>query len=148
MANDDKLRWQALDVEDLIVVSSALQDGIVQIGGLSFDKAGRFFTLVVNRFRWELSDYGKGKRVGAALRVDSVLSVRSRGISRANPDAVAVLLAAEFTPDAEPPGGVLVLKFAGDGEISLSLECIDITLIDITPSRAGRSRPDHDLDAA
>lgn len=143
--SDAMLRWAAEDKDDLLVVSAAIQDGVVAVGNIKFDRTARTFTLVFNRFRWELPDYGKGERVPAALRFDSVLNVQARGMGRANPDAVAVLLAVEFIPDDEPPGGALLLSFAGDGEIRITAECIDVTLLDLARPRGGRARPDHDL---
>ena len=142
------LRWQAEDNDDLLVISAAMQDGVVAVGNIKFDQAARTFTLIFNRFRWELADYGKGERVPSALRFDGVLNVQARGLRRSDPDAVAVLLAAEFTPDEQPPGGVILLSFAGGAEIRLTVEAIDATLVDVARSRSGRARPNHDSDAA
>ena len=139
----DNLKWQALDAEDLVLVSSALQDGIAPVGQIKFDRNARTLTLLVNRFRWELSDYGKGERIASILRIDGVLSVKARGINRANPEGLAVILSMEFTPDAEPPGGTLNLKFAGGGEMALELEMIDMMLADIGAARGAKARPDH-----
>lgn len=139
----NNLKWQALDAEDLVLISSALQDGIAPVGNIKFDASARTLTLLVNRFRWELPDYGKGERVASILRIDGVLNVKARGINRANPESLAVILAMEFTPDAEPPGGVLTLTFAGSGEIAVTAEMIDMMLADIGPARGARGRPDH-----
>jgi len=134
--------------KDLVLVSSALQDAIAPIGEIKFDSSARTLTLFLNRFRWELSDYGKGERAPAALRLDGVLGVQARGLSRANPQAVAVLLSIEFTPDNEPPGGTLTLTFAGDGEMRVRVEMIDVMLADIGRARRASSRPDHDSEPA
>jgi len=142
----DNLKWQALDAEDLVLVSSALQDGIAPVGQVKFDRNARTLTLLVNRFRWELSDYGKGERVASILRIDGVLGVKARGINRANPESLAVILAMDFTPDTEPPGGMLSLTFAGGGEMELRVEMIDMMLADIGPARGARGRPDHQED--
>lgn len=138
------LKWQAIDAEDLVLLSSVLQDGIAPVGQIKFDRAARTLTLLVNRFRWELPDYGKGERVAAILRIDGVMDVKARGINRANPEGLAVILALEFTPDAEPPGGTLSLTFAGGGEIEVRAEMIDMMLADIGPARGARGRPDHE----
>lgn len=146
MARESKLRWQAQDVEDLTFIASVIQDGIVKVGDMNFDRQARYFSVILSRFRWELDDYGKGERIGAALRIDSVLSIRLRGINRSNPEALAVLLSIEFDAEPEPPGGTLRLIFAGGGEVALQVECIDVLLLDATPPRTGRMRPDHGLD--
>lgn len=137
------LRWQAEDSHDLTLLSSALQDGIVEVGNISYDRKGRNFTLLLSRFRWELDDYGKGQRVAAALRIDSVLAVKARGINRTNPEGKAVLLSCEFVADDEPPSGQMRLVFAGGGEIAIDVECIDAMLVDIANPRNARARPDH-----
>lgn len=140
----DNLKWQALDAEDLILLSSALQDGVGPVGQIKFDAKARTVTVLFNRFRWELSDYGKGQRVACVLRIDSVLGVQARGINRANPESLAVMLSLEFTPDEEPPGGTLSLTFAGDAEMKMRVEMIDMMLADIGPPRAAKGRPDHE----
>ncbi|MEE9348101.1 MAG: DUF2948 family protein [Robiginitomaculum sp.] len=142
------LKWLASDADDLVVMSSALQDAIAQVGDIKYDSSANTLVLVCNRFRWELPDYGKGQRVAAALRIDGVLGVKARGISRANPQALAVLLSIEFAPDADTaPGGVITLVFAGGGEMALSVEMIDVMLADISPAHRAGVRPDHDLTA-
>lgn len=145
MAQNERLRLQAMDEHDLVVISAALQDGIAQVGDIKFDRVARSFSLIFARFRWEKSDYGKGERIGAALRIDGVLSVRSRGIVRSNPEARAVLLSMDFTPGNDAPEGLLTLTFAGDGEIALKVEALDVLLVDVTPPRGAGLRPDHDI---
>jgi hypothetical protein len=139
------LKWLASDAEDLVVMSSALQDAIAQVGDIKFDGLARTLTLVCNRFRWELPDYGKGQRVAAALRIDGGLEVKARGIDRSNSQALAVLLSIEFAPDEEAPGGVITLIFAGGGQMRLTVEMIDVMLADISPAHRAGARPNHDL---
>ncbi len=138
------LKWQAVDAEDLVLLSSVLQDGIAPVGQIKFDSKARTLTVMLNRFRWELPDYGKGQRVASILRIDGVLDIKAKGINRANPESLAVILSLEFTPDDEPPGGVLSLTFAGGGEIRMQAEMIDMMLADIGPARSARARPAHD----
>ena len=144
----NNLKWQAVDAEDLTLISSALQDGVGPVGQVKFDAKARTMTILFNRFRWELPDYGKGQRVASILRIDGVLGVQGRGINRANPESLAVMLALEFLPDDEPPGGTLSLTFAGDGELRMRVEMIDMILADIGPPRAAKGRPVHDDGAA
>ncbi len=145
MSNTNRLRLQAMDKHDLTVLSAALQDGIAQVGDIKFDRNARSLSIVLARFRWELPDYGKGERVGAALRIDGVMNVRSRGINRSDPEARMVLLSMEFVAGTTAPEGLLTLNFAGGGELALEVEAIDAMLLDVTPPRAARSRPSHDI---
>jgi len=142
---DDTLRLLAEDAEDLKTVSAALQDAVVRVGDLDMDHHRRAFTAVVNRYRWEMADAGgRGQRVRAALHVQSVLGARRRGLNVDQPDAVANLLSVAFETDDEPPGGVLRLTFSGGGEIAFDVECLDITLVDVTRPWPARRRPSHD----
>jgi hypothetical protein len=62
------LRLMAEDVADLDIVGAAVQDALVRIGEMSFDKKARRFTIMLNRFRWETAgESGPYERVRAAL---------------------------------------------------------------------------------
>ena len=148
MKNANRLRLQAMDQSDLTVLSAALQDGIALVGDIKFDNRARSLSLVLARFRWELADYGKGERVGAALRIDGVMNVRSRGINRSDPEARLVLLSMDFVAGATAPEGMLTLTFAGGGELALEVEAIDVMLLDVTEPRSAKSTPNHDISDA
>jgi hypothetical protein len=138
------LRIRAEDAEDLAVVSAAVQDAIVRVGDIVFEAKARRFRLLVNRFRWErLYRIGRKERVRAAIAVEGVLAVRSIGLARENLDALTVLLAVQFHPDPEPPGGRVEFVFAGAGRLALDVECLDVALVDLSASWATRSRPEH-----
>ena len=94
------------------------------------------------------SAVGKGRgpksRVRSLLAVDGVMTVKARGVTRDDPDLVYSLLSISFTPDAEPPGGTITLLFAGDGELALSVEAIDVTLLDSDYEWSTRRTPSHE----
>lgn len=146
MAETKPLRLIAETASDLEVISAAIQDGVLKAENLKFDRKKRRFTLEVNRFEWEeLAGKTKAKsRVRTLLAIDSVLSVKTRAITKSDPDMVLSLLSLSFAQDAEPPGGTLSLLFAGDGELALEVEAIDVTLLDSTYEWATRHTPDHD----
>ena len=54
MAPIKPLRLLAQDVEDLAVISAALQDAVTRIGDIQWESAARCLTLSFNRFRWEV----------------------------------------------------------------------------------------------
>lgn len=146
MADAKPLRLKAEDEEDLKVVSAALQDAVGQLGDFSFDPRARRFLAVFNRYRWEAARPGRrGERVRTALEVDSVLSAKSRNLRQGAPDAVVSLLALSFEP-GEAPGGQLVFTFSGDGELRLSVECIDLILADVSEPWRARVQPGHRFD--
>jgi len=137
------LKLLAEDSEELGIVAAAVQDALVKPEHIKFDKRARTFGLKVNRFQWE----GAGKRPPyfrsrAVLAFAGVQSVRSRGVSK-DIDAVHDLLDIRFDPAAEPPGGLVTLTFAGKTQIELSVECIDVTLMDTGTAWPTPRKPDH-----
>ena len=139
------LRLMAEDAADLDIVGAAVQDALVRVGEMTFDKKARRFTIMLNRFRWETAnEKGPYERIRAALSFDSVLGVKSRRVRHDSDDALASLLSVGFIPEEEPPGGVVRLLLAGGGEIAIDVECLDAVLVDTGPAWSTPRRPDHD----
>ncbi len=142
----EPLKLLAQERSDLDVVSAAVQDALIKVGDLSYDKRTRRFAAVLARFRWEdAGERGPYARVRAALSFESVLSVRTRNMRRDPPDALASILSIKFDPAEEPPGGVARIVLAGDGEIVLDVECLDVTLADVGPTWPTPRRPNHSI---
>ena len=57
---------------------------------------------------------------------------------------VLSLLSVTFEAADEPPGGKLSILFAGDGELALDIEALDVTLLDSEYEWTTRHTPDHD----
>lgn len=138
------LKLLAEDSDGLAILAAAVQDSLVKPEDIKFDARSRTFGLEINRFQWERA----GKRMPffrsrAVLGIAGVESVRSRQVSR-DVDAVHALIDIRFAPAAEPPGGAITLIFAGDTQIELKVECIDVTLADLGPSWPTRRKPDHE----
>lgn len=144
-----RLRLLAEDAEDLDVISAALQDAVARIGDIAFEPSAKRLTLALNRFRWEAGDGGGGERIRAGLQFGGVLKVQARRLRRDVPDAVVSLLAVEFERAASPeddPGGVVLLRFSGDADLRVEVECLDACLADLsapwpTPRRPGHPEP-------
>jgi len=134
------LKLLAEDADDLGVISAALQDAIGKIGDIRFSASARQLTLVLNRYRWEGE---RRTRVGSALQLGSVLSVKSRNLRRTARSAVIELLAIGFEP-GEAPGGTVTFSFAGGGDLRVEVECLDVILADITGSWGARTEPNHE----
>ena len=137
----DKLKLLAETQDDLKVISSALQDAITRVGDIDYAPKARALTLRLTRYRHE--DKDASQRVLTGLRIDSVLSLKTKGINQSEPDAMAVLLSLDFVPGETPPAGRLHLVFAGGGELLAETECLDITLADISDPRDTDKRPLH-----
>ncbi|MEO1361065.1 MAG: DUF2948 family protein [Pseudomonadota bacterium] len=146
MAEGRALRLIAEDAADLEVISSAVQDAVLKAENLKYDRKRRRFTLELNRFQWENSKSKRGPqgRVRALLAIDGVLSVKTRAITKADPDLVLSILSLSFDAADEPPGGKISILFSGDGELALEVEAIDATLLDSAYEWTTRQRPDHD----
>lgn len=146
MAEGRALRLIAEDSADLEVISSAVQDSVLKAENLKFDRKRRRFTLEVNRFQWEDSASKRGPqgRVRALLAIDGVLSVKTRAVTKADPDLVLSILSITFEAASEPPGGKITVLFSGDGELALEVEAIDATLLDSAYEWSTRQRPDHE----
>ncbi len=145
------LRLAAQDSEDLKVISALVQDAVFPVTEMAWDAKRRKFALLINRFRWE--DRARAEvardfeRVQSVLMVRDVQAVASNGIDRNDRDLILSLLAIAFQ-EAEDGAGHLHLILAGDGEIRLAVECLDVVLSDVTrPYRApSRKAPNHPED--
>ena len=148
-ADEGPLRLIAQAAEDLQVISSLVQDAVLPITEMRYDRKARRFVLLLNRFRWEdkaaaevsKRDY---ERVRSLLVVEDVLSVKSYGIDRSDKDMILSLLSVGFT-EGEEGMGVVELTLAGDGAISIAVEALDLRLEDVTRPYVAPSRqaPNH-----
>ena len=131
-----------------MVVSALVQDGVCRIRDLHRESVARRFTLGLNRFRWEMVPRGKQPlRIRSGLMIEGVNAVRTHNLKRSNPDAVIDILALDFAADdSNPPAGTLRIMLAGGGEIALDVECLDVTLADVSKPWRARRQPDHESD--
>ena len=143
MAESVALRLIAETPEDLEVISAAIQDSVVKAGNLRYEARRNRFSLELNRYRWEAKGAPQKERVRALLAFDGVMSVKTRAITKTDPELVLSLLQITFTPDDEPPGGKVTLLFAGDGELELTAEVLDATLLDSDYVWPTRHQPSH-----
>ena len=128
------LALRALDADDLKVISTLAQDAIFPITEMTWDRKRRRFALLINRFRWEegarIGDH-RPERVQSVLVVEDAMAVASQGIDLSDADMVLSLLAIEWTPGGDGTGR-LRLVLAGDGAVAVDVECLEVTLRDVT----------------
>ena len=55
-----------------------------------------------------------------------------------------VVLQIDFDPEDEPPGGEVTILFAGDGELKLRVEALDMTLLDSDLAWPTKHEPNHE----
>ncbi|MAT35526.1 MAG: hypothetical protein CMK06_10380 [Ponticaulis sp.] len=146
MSETNTLRLLAVDQDDLNVISAACQDGVCKPSDLILEGKRRRFRLEFNRFRWEVDGIARQKglqRVRSVLSFEDVSSVKARGMPPKSADLVLSVLSIDWQPDEDPPGGEVRIVFAGHGEIVISADCLDATLIDVSQPWATRNRPAH-----
>ena len=146
------LKLIALEPDDLALVSAHLQDAVLTVGDMAFRADDLRFVMLLNRFDWLAAEARTptgangtaGERRRAALRIERVLGAKTTGIDLARVSDPLELLALQFEPAAEPPGGQISLVFAGGGAIRLDVECVEVAVEDVGAAWRAVSRPRHD----
>ena len=131
-AQDGPIALRALDEDDLKVISSLVQDSVLPMVEMTWDRKRRRFALLLNRFRWEDRGHVRSpERVQAVLAIEDVERVSSQGIDRSEKDVVLSVLALAWRPGDETTGRITVI-LAGDGAIAVDVEALEVTLRDVT----------------
>ena len=140
------LGLQALDSEDLALISAHMQDALIRVGDLTFLPQQRRFALIAARCDRRAESEGRQERCQSGLHFDSETRVRRQQIDQQRPEGVLALLAITFeTAGKEAPSGVIRLIFAGGPEIQLEVECVEAQMRDIGPRWSVAAQPNHDL---
>ncbi len=151
------LRLVARDAADLAVIAALVQDAVLTGADLAYNRTRRRFSMLLNRFRWEDEAQARAagrrfERVRAVLDFADVTAVVHQGLTR-DKDTVLSLLSVDYTAETvgeagDPAGpGRVVLTFAGDGALALSVECLEIELADVTrPYAAPSGHAPHHAD--
>jgi len=144
------LRLRAETAEDLTILSALLQDAVLPTSEISWTPRKLRFAVLVNRFRWEDKPAAQSQRrpferVRSMLVVDGALKVAASGVDPKDKELILSVLSVAFDP-GDDGGGRLRLVLAGDGEIGIDVECLDLTLTDVTRPYAAPSgrAPEHD----
>lgn len=161
---DRAFRVRAESLEDLEILSAMLQDAIVPISEIAWQRGDKRFVLITQRFRWEkvlresAEDEGPDalgnarsqeqvdadagptdwfERVTCALRFENVIAARTNGIDLANRGQMLELLSLHVNDDG------LDLAFAGDKTIRLSISSLSCHAEDLGEPWPTTLRPDH-----
>jgi len=164
MAAPPRLKLRARDVEDLQVLAACLQDALVPVSEIAYQRKERRLVLVANRFCWEQEEAADVPdaepeptlepdarfeealpppafaRVNCGLTFDKVERVRVRGLDVKARNEILNLLTVEATPHQ------VTLYFSGGGAIRLEVEAIVCHLEDLGEPWPTRWRPAHALD--
>ena len=140
------LKLLALNDDDLKVLSAHLQDSVVLVKDMIFLKKSRTFLMMVNRFMWEdieLGIFRENKRIRCAVKFENVLEVKSRNISQKKKDKILELLSIDS--EVKNNKKELLITFAGNNEIILIVEEINILLDDVGLPWKVKHVPKHQL---
>ena len=143
---DFNLKLLALNDDDLKVLSAHLQDSVVLVKDIIFLKKSRTFLIMVNRSMWEdieLGIFRENKRIRCAVKFENVLEVKSRNISQKKKDKILELLSIDS--EIKNNKKELLITFAGNNEIILIVEEINILLDDVGASWKVKHTPKHEL---
>lgn len=138
------MRLRALDTGDLEVISALSQDSVLPANEIRWDRRGRRFALLLNRYRWE-DKSPSPERVRSIMAIEYVTRVQSQGINPGHADLVLSLLSIGFEPGEEGSGRI-ILTFAGDGAIAVDVEALEMVLKDVTMPYDAPSgqKPEHE----
>jgi hypothetical protein len=120
----------ALDGEDLKIISALMQDAVFPITEMTWDQGRRRFALLVNRFRWE-DKRPKPERVQSVLIIEDTMKVASQGVDLSAKNMILSILTMEWAA-GEDGTGTITLTLAGDGAVAIDVECLEVTLSDVT----------------
>lgn len=148
---DVPLRLKAEDADDLVILAALVQDAVFPANEMTWQSDQRRFAILLNRFRWEDRDKAEQRkrafeRVQSVLVINDVIKIQSQGVPRGDADTVMSLLSISFEAGEDGMGRV-ELTLAGDGGIALEVECLDVTLKDVTrpyvaPSKTAPQHPE------
>ena len=128
----------AFDASDLAVLSAHLQDAEVTATNMAFLPQERRFAFVGTRFARDGNGAAQKRPVG--VHFEQVRHVRAFAVSPGS-DQLHHLLALHFH-EKDSPGGEVRLLFAGGGEISLDVDCLEALLSDLDTGEPCAC-PDH-----
>ena len=139
-----RLKPRAEDQEDLVVLSSLLQDSILKVQDMSYLPSSNRFAAVVSRFIWEGEGAQRHRthaRVRSGLHFETVRAARAKDVPFLEKDQILELLAIEHGPGENIDH--INLIFAGGGQVRLDVETIDVHLSDMGMAWMTRNKPQH-----
>ena len=148
--DDTRVRLRAASVSDVEVISALLQDAIIPGEDMTFDRAGRRFVMVANRFCWDRPPLeGVTSESGAPIyqrrlcgvRIEGVNGVESAGMPATRRGALFNLLAITVADTADARVEIL---FSDGVSLRLAVDGISILAEDLDDGRPTSVMPAHD----
>ena len=147
--DDGPVKLLAHDQEDLDVVSALLQDAVFLYSDIKHYSGNRELVILCNRFRWEssnINDENSMERVRSLLIVKDVLNLFADIGSPSEESMPYSLLLIDYESGIDGTGRIN-LKLSGHWDIAIDVECINVSLTDVTMpySAPSRKAPRHIL---
>jgi hypothetical protein len=149
VAPEGLLRLRAEDADDLAVISAVVQDALISVKDLIYDRDAQRFTLVANRFRWEGKPANSGEngidgeaafeRTWCAVSFANVEAISYRGFRRRDDERILSLLAIRPGESAS----TIDLEFSGGAAVRLGVSAIKVHATDIGEAWPTAWQPDH-----
>jgi len=139
------LKLKADDENDLKVFAAYLQDSLTNPSDVKKKKKNKSFICLFNRFMWEDAEKGvfrDNKRIRSALKINDVLSVRSKKINVRQKNKILEFLTINITEDKNKNFNINLL-FSDNITISVVAETINATLEDFSDSWKTKVKPIH-----
>lgn len=139
------LKLLALDVEDLEVIATHVQDSLLYVRDIDFSASNKQLNLAVNRCHHEAKvGANRAQRSHAGLAFSHVTQIQVQNIDRSDPDLLLSLLNVEFKI-TDSPEGLIELIFANGSTIKLTVDCLEVHLADLGESWISDAKPKHKL---
>ena len=124
------MNLNAIDTDDLKIISTILQDGLIEVNDIKYLPSIRSFFLMITRFMWEEKIVNKvDQRIRAVLSFEDVLSVYSKNIDQLNKKKTLELVTFNYYPN-DSKNIEIELLFKNDAIIKLETEIIKCKLQD------------------
>lgn len=148
--DNNRVRLRAESVSDVEVISALLQDAIIPGEDMTYDRAGRRFVMVANRFCWDRRPLaGVTSETGAPIyerrlcgvRIEGVNAVEAAGMPVTRRGALFNLLAIKVADAADARVEIL---FSDGVSLRLAADGISILAEDLDDGRPTSVMPAHD----
>ena len=124
------MKLNAIDTEELKIIATVLQDGLIEVNDVKYLPSIRTFIVMITRFMWEEKIVNKtNNRTKAVLVFEDVLAVHSKNIDQMNKTKVLELLTFNFYYN-KSKNIEIELLFNNDATIKLETEVVQAKLED------------------
>ena len=126
----NKMKLNAIDTEELKIIATVLQDGLIEVNDVKYLPSIRTFIVMITRFMWEEKIVNKtNNRTKAVLVFEDVLAVHSKNIDQMDKAKVLELLTFNFYNN-KSKNIEIELLFNNDATIKLETEVVQAKLED------------------